>query len=164
MPFYRVNMRTLIYAAAFTLTFVAFNSATYGTSIKETAKFPHIVGSVQFPQTKAKIVRHTVRLQIPQESSALSQLIINVPRGLTVTNNIRVSDQSGRKINTNISVNGSTVLVAFPEPVAPGNRLEIDMNNVRISGVTNAWSYHIFANLVGIDVDIPIGVAQFRFY
>ncbi|HAA30845.1 MAG TPA: hypothetical protein DCE56_28060 [Cyanobacteria bacterium UBA8553] len=95
-------MRTLIYAAAFTLAFVAFNSATYGTPIKETAKFPHIVGSVQFPQTKTKIVRHTFRLQIPQESSALSQLIINVPRGLTVTNNIRVSDQSGRKINSKI--------------------------------------------------------------
>lgn len=161
-------IKKLIGAAAFTLLSAASVSVAYGQLATKTEKYPYITGSVAFPvrvrPSIASSVRHTFRIQIPQESSALSHLTIDVPKGLIVRNNISVSDQYGRKVDTNVSVNGKKVFVAFPSPVAPGTQLEIDMNNVRMSGVSNGWIYRIYAKLVGFDVDIPIGVAQFRFY
>lgn len=138
--------------------------AAYGNTMMDTGKFPYIVSTVQFPQGKMWNFRHTFRLKIPQDSSALSQLYIEVPAGLTIRNNITVTDQSGREINTNVSVNGSKVILAFPEPVAPGIRLNIAMNNVRRLGASNAWLYRVSAKLVGIDADIALGVARFRVY
>lgn len=156
--------KILIYTTALTLALISFNSASYGSTTMATGKVPHIVGSVQFPQTRWRIVRHTFRLEIPQASKALSQLSIKVPPGLTVSNETSVSAQSGKKIATNISVNGRNIIVAFPEPVAPGTNLKIVMKNVKIVGISNAWLYPVSAKLVGIDANIPIGIVQFRIY
>lgn len=123
-----------------------------------------IVGSVQFPQGKMRLFRHTFRLQIPQKSSALSQLSINVPDGLPVRNNISVTDQSGLKIDTNVSVNGRKLIIAFPKPVAFGTRLNIAMKNIIRLGSSNAWLYRVSAKLVGIAAYLPIGIARFRVY
>jgi hypothetical protein len=155
-------MRILIYAVALSLVATASIHTDYASA--RTERFPHVDSTVQFPQSKWRIVRHTIRLDIPQESSALSQLSIDVPGGLTASNDISVSDQYGRKINTNVSVNGSKVTLTFPKSVAPGTLLDIDMNNVKISGVSNAWLYHVSAKLVGTDADTILGAAQFRVY
>lgn len=157
-------MKTLFYAAAFTLAAISFNSAAYANTPTPTGWVPHIVGSVQFPQTRWRIVRQSFRLEIPQESSALSQVNIDVPDGLTVRNNISVRDQFGSKVHTNISVIGSKVIVGFPEPVAPGTRLNIAMKKVKISGVSNGWLYPVSVKLVGLNTDIPIGLARFSRY
>ena len=138
--------------------------AAYGKTMTDTRKLPYIGNTMQFPQGKARNFRHTFRLQIPQESSAISQLSIGVPAGLTVRNNITVTDQSGREINPNVSINGSQIILVFPEPVAPGTGLKINMNNVRRWGVSNAWLYHISAKFVGIGVEITLGVARFKVY
>ncbi|MFB2920647.1 DUF2808 domain-containing protein [Aerosakkonema funiforme] len=156
--------RILIYAAALTLAAGLKAPAVYGNHTTAASRFPYIVSSVQFPPTKARIFRHTFRLQIPEGNSAISQLNINVPSGLTVRDNISISDQSGRNINANVSVNGSQVIVVFPQPVVPGTRLKIEMNNVRRTGVSNAWLYPVSARFVGINADIPIGVAEFHVY
>lgn len=158
-------MKRLINAAVLTLAIASSVPAAYGNSIINAGRVPRIVSSVEFPRVRRwRIVRHTFRLQIPQESRDLSHLSIDVPAGLTVKNNITVTDQSGRKINTNVSVNGSKVIVAFPEPVAPVTRLKIDMNKVKVSGRSNAWLYRVSAKLVGLNADIPVGIARFRVY
>ena len=156
-------MKKLIDAAVLTLVLVS-SPAAYGNPMTSVVRVPRIVGSVQFPQTRWRIVRHTFLLQIPQDSRALSHLIIEVPAGLTVSNNIRVSDQSGKNIDTNISVNGSKAIVGFPESVAPGTRLNIAMKDVKILGRTNAWLYRVSTRLVGLNADIPVGIARFRVY
>lgn len=154
-------MKTLIYAAA-VLAIAAPISADYASA--RTEPTPHIDGSVQFPTTRARNVRHTIRLHIPQGSSPVSQLIIDVPTGLRVRKNITVTDNSGRKINANVSINGNKVIMDFTEPVTPDSQLEIDLNDVRITGVSNAWLYPISAKIVGNNLHIPIGIAQIRVY
>ena len=157
-------MKKLIYAAALTLATISFNPVAYRNPMTAAVRFPYIVSSVQFPQTKVRFFRHSFRLQIPEGNSALSQLNIEVPDGLTVRNNISVSDQSGRKINTNISVNGNKIIIAFPQPVAPVTRLNIEMNNVKRTGVSNAWLYPVSVRFASSNADIPIGVAEFPVY
>lgn len=157
-------MKILIYAAAFTLVIASSVPATYGNAPRTTGKVPHIVGAVQFPQTRWRIVRHSFRLEIPQESKALSQLSIEVPSGLTVRNNISVSDQSERRISTNVSVNDSKVMLAFPEPIVPGTTLKVALKDVKISRRSNSWLYSISVRLIGLNADIPIGIVRIRSY
>ena len=154
-------MRTLIYAAV-VLAIAAPISADYASA--RTEPTPHIDGSVQFPQTRARNFRHTIRLHIPQGSSPLSQLSIDVPTGLTVRNNITVTDNSGREINANVSINGNKVIIDFNQPVTPESQLEIDLNDVIRTGVSNAWLYRVSTKFVGNNIHIPIGIAQLRVY
>ncbi|MCP2730275.1 hypothetical protein [Limnofasciculus baicalensis] len=155
-------MRTLIYAAAFSLIAATAISPDY-VSARE-GQFTHVDSTFQFPPTKARNFRHTIRLHIPQNSSAVSQLSIDIPAGLTVENDIRISNQSGDKINSSTSINGSKIIITFPTSVAPGSRLNIDLNDVTRLGVSNAWLYHIFARSIDSNADTSIDVAQFRVY
>lgn len=157
-------MKKLINAAVLTLVFAFSIPVAYGNPMTSAGRTPRILGSVQFPRTRWRIVRHTFQLQIPQESSALSQLNIDVPAGLTVSNNIDVSDQSGLKIGSNISVDDRKVVLVFPEPVAPGTRLKIAMRDVKISGFPHIFLYPVSARLLGLNADISIGVARFHRY
>lgn len=157
-------IKTLLYAVTFSLTATVTIPAVYGNHITGAVKVPRIVSSVQFPQSKWKIVRHTFQLQIPEESKPLSQLTISVPTGLTVKNKISVSDQSGHQVDTNVLVNGNQLILAFPKPIAPGDELKIAMRDVKISGVTDAWLYKVYAKLVGINAELPIGFARFPVY
>ncbi|MFB2935610.1 hypothetical protein ACE1B6_10040 [Aerosakkonemataceae cyanobacterium BLCC-F154] len=155
-------MRTLIYTAAIALALAASIPADNASARTEGGL--HVEGAVQFPQSRSRIVRHTIRFHIPQGTSPLSQLNIDVPEGLRISDNIALTDKSGRKINANISIMGNKVIVDFPQSVAPASKLELDLNNVRIRGVSNAWIYRVSAKLVGLEADVPIGIAQIRVY
>ncbi len=165
----KYNMKkALIYAAVLTLATAAMISPSYASVRRNDSNVPHIDGNVQFPQTRSLIVRHTFRLHVPQNSKALSQLLINVPATVTVSNdikNIDVMDENKHKINTNVSVNSRTILLTFPEPVAPNTEFHIDFNNVvKRLNVGNGPVYRFFARVVGSDAEIPIGVAWFHTY
>jgi hypothetical protein len=119
---------------------------------------------VQFPQNKAKIVRNSFKLEIPQDSRALSQMTIAIPKGVAVSNDIELSNQSGQKVAANITVNGRIITIVFPQQIAPGTELNIDLDRVIISGTSNAWLYPVSVKLVGMNADIPIGVFRLRIY
>lgn len=77
-------MKILNYIAVLISAAVFFSSAAYGEPLTATGEIPHIISSVQFPQTRWRIVRHNFQLQIPQDSRAISSLSIGIPSGLTV--------------------------------------------------------------------------------
>ena len=155
-------MKRLIPAVALTLTIASLNSAAFGYTQIKSRNFPYIVGAEQFPETKTRLVRHSLRLKIPEGSKALSQMTITVPKGLTVRNDIDISDQSNQKIDANITVKDRAITIAFPQQLTPGTELKIDLNRVLISGTSNGWLYPVSVRLVGLDVDIPIGIFRVR--
>ncbi|MEG5235390.1 DUF2808 domain-containing protein [Microcoleus sp. AT9b-C3] len=157
-------MTTLIYGAVFALSVAVLVPAVDASTRTGSENFPHIDSSVQFPETKARIVRHTFRLHLPQGSRAISQLKISVPAGLTVRDDISISDDSGQKIDTKVSVNSNQVILTFSQPLSPENTIKITMNKVIISGVSNAWMYQLTATLVGDNTDILLGIARVRSY
>ena len=157
-------MRTLIYGAVFALSAAVLVPAVHASTRIGAENFPHIDSSVQFPETKARIVRHTFRLHIPQGTRAISQLKISVPAGLTVREDISISDDSSQKIDTKVSVSSNQVILTFSQPVSPGTTIKIAMNTVRMSGVSSSWLYQVAAKFVGDDADIPLGTAQVRSY
>ena len=94
------------FTAILTLIVTSFNPTAYGKSLATIDRVPRIVSSVQFPQSKWRIVRHSFQVNIPQGSNAVSQLLISVPQGLTVSNNINVFDKYGKIIANSISKDG----------------------------------------------------------
>ncbi|MDF5726828.1 MAG: DUF2808 domain-containing protein [Rhizonema sp. PD38] len=170
-------MKRLVYAAAFNLLMVNVcianpTTTAYTTTIKKIDVLPSIFGEVAFPKrvrpSIASNVRHSFKIQIPSNGNALEQINIRVPEGLEVSKKIKIYDQFRQHIATDVSINrvkaSTVVTLKFSEPVAPGNILNIDMNNVRVLGVSNAWLYALSVRLVGYDADISIGLVRYGIY
>ncbi|KAB8331370.1 DUF2808 domain-containing protein [Scytonema tolypothrichoides VB-61278] len=159
--------KLLLYLATLSLVTVVSIPAKYVSAKPNDGSVTHLDGNVQFPPTRWRLVRHTFRVHIPKNSKPVSQLSISVPPTVTWSNDlndINVADDKSQKINTNISVNGKTILLAFPEPVPPNTKLEIDIKNVKQPTLGNGPVYRFSEKVVGSDVEIPIGVAWFRMY
>lgn len=157
-------MRTLIYGAVFALSVAVLVPAVDASTRTGGENFPHIDSSLQFPESKARIVRHTFRLHLPQGSRAISQLKISVPAGLTVRDDISISDDSGQKIDTKVSVNSNQVILTFSQPVSAETTIKIAMNKVIISGFSSPWLYQVAAKFAGDDADTPLGMARVLSY
>ncbi len=157
-------MVRILFTAVLTLMVSSINLAAYGKPLTAIDRVPRVISSVQFPQSKWRIVRHSFQINIPLGSNAISQLYISVPQGLTVSNNINVFDKSGKIVINSISKDDKKITISFPNPIAPGSRLKVVMKDVKISGRSNAWLYPVSAKLVGINANIPLGLAQFRVY
>jgi Protein of unknown function (DUF2808) len=161
---------SLIYAIVLTLSSTAIIAPSHASARTDDGRVPHIDGNAQFPPTPwgiGGIFRHTFRLHIPQNSKAVTQLIIKIPDDVTLNNNlsnIDVVDENEHKISANVSVNGKTILLAFPEPVAPNTKFGIDLNKIKRRNLGNGSVYSFSAKEVGINAEIPIGIAWFRLY
>ncbi len=159
--------RSLIYAVILTLISIAIIAPSYASAKTDDGSVLHIDGNAQFPPTRWGIFRHTFRLHVPKNSKAITQILIKIPDNITVSNdvsNIDVLDENKHKININASVNSKTILLVFPEPVAPNTKFEIDLNKIKRQNLGNGSVYGFSAQEVGIDAVIPIGMASFRLY
>jgi len=108
--------RSLIYAVVFTLSSTAIIFPSYASPRTDDGKVPHIDRNAQFPPTRWGSFRHTFQLHVPQNSKAVTQLLIKVPDNVTISNDIQdidVVDEKGQKINTNVSLNAKTLILAF---------------------------------------------------
>lgn len=162
--------KSLIYAVVLTLSSTTIIAPSSAIARTDDGRVPHIDGNTQFPSTRWGIggtFRHTFRLHVPKNSKAVTQLLIKVPDNVTISSdikNIDVVDENEHKINTNISVNGKTILLAFNEQVAPNTKFDIDLNKIKRRNLGKGSVYSFLAREVGIDAEIPIGVAWFRLY
>ncbi|NMF66138.1 hypothetical protein DP113_33140 (plasmid) [Brasilonema octagenarum UFV-E1] len=152
--------KTLISAAAFALASAALISAGYATAKTDNNRVSN-VNDVNFSPNSWQIVKHTFQVHIPQNNNALSQLIIDTPSSVAVSNDIDVLNDKGQRININISVIGRRILIDFPEKVISNTKLVIEFNKVRQPTVGSASVYSFWAKAVGNDTEIPIGTAEF---
>lgn len=145
----------------------SFFIPAYATINDDNGTTPHVDGNVQFPPIKWQVVRHTIRLHVPKNSKAVSQLLINVPDNITLSrdiNNIRVFNENEQIINSNVSVNGKTIQIDFSQPMTSDTKFSIELNHVKRRNIGNSSIYRLFVKEVGINQEISIGVAQFRIY
>ncbi|MDM9384575.1 DUF2808 domain-containing protein [Chlorogloeopsis sp. ULAP01] len=159
--------KLLKYSVTLVLTSMAMLSPSYATANTDDGTVPHIDGNVQFPPTRWRIVRHTIRVHVPKNSKALTELSINAPDTITISSdikNIKIVDEKEQKINANISVDGRNIQIAFAEPVAPNTKFNVELKNVKRRFLGNAYIYQISAKYVESDAETPIGVAQFHLY
>lgn len=160
-------IKPLIYAAALSLFTAFVIPDNYASAKLNNGKVTHVDGNEQFPHTRWQIVRYTFQLHVPKNSNAINQLIIKVPDNIAENDditNINVFNEKNEKLQTNVSINGRTILLVFPEAVAPNTKFYIDLNNVKRPTIGSNSLYRLSVKVVGSDGEIPIGVAQFHTY
>ncbi len=153
--------KILICTAALALATLAPTYISYASIKTDNSNVFKIENNVQ-PTNNWRLVKHTFQLYVPQNTNALSQLIIDTPPTVGVSNDIDVLAQNGQKININVSAIGRRIIIDFPEKVIYKTKLMIEFNKVK-QPVTGPDSvYNLSAKVVGSNAEIPVGVARFH--
>ena len=77
---------------------------------------------------------------------------------------IDVTNQSGQKIESQVSVNNRKATVVFSQPVSSDTTISIDMRGIHTPGYSHNWRYAIAGKMVGINADIPLGTVLIQTY
>ncbi|MDZ7965508.1 MAG: DUF2808 domain-containing protein [Nostoc sp. DedSLP03] len=157
--------RKLIHTSILALSMVVLIPATYANSTPKSSNFPHVISLGESPQgiRHWRILRHTLKIAVPQNSKAISQLIIEAPANIVLRESIDVSEESGKEIAAKVSIQGKKATLEFSESVAPGTIIIVEMKNVKKTAMaTGDQFYKISTILAGMNVELPIGVAQLR--
>lgn len=154
--------RTLVYAAVCSVATVALICAGYANAKTDNNKLANIENNLQSIPTGWQLVKQTFQLHIPKNGKALSQLIIDVPSTVAVSNDIDILDDKSQKIKINISVKSRKIVINFPEAVTSNTTsLQINLNKVLQQILSSTSIYHFSVKVFGSDVETPIGEAQF---
>lgn len=155
-------MKILILGTAFTLLIASSIPALAGGVLRD-AKAPHLVNSGAHPNN-ARIRRATHHFDVHVQGSDLEQLFVDVPEGIKVSDRITITDQSDQKIDATISVNDK-ITITFAQPVPTGTTLSVSMKGVRTRSLRGrTWLYPVYSRSVGINADVPIGMARIQTY
>ena len=152
--------KTIVHAAAFTLATAVFSSASYVSAN------PNNHGNFNFDKTaqilpaRLRLVKQVFQLHIPKNQPPISQIIVEIPSTVAVSNDIAVRDEKRQKININISVDGKRIIIDFPAKNISNTRLFVEFNKVKQPTFGSASVYSFFAKVVGSDVEIPVGKAR----
>ncbi|BAZ18564.1 hypothetical protein NIES4071_104490 (plasmid) [Calothrix sp. NIES-4071] len=153
---------TLIYTGAmFVVAATAFTCIDYASAVSDNTKHPNTDSQYQFSIGNWRIVKHSFQLRIPKDGKPLSQLIIEAPSTVAVSNDIEVLNTKGQKININTLANGKQIIINFPEKVIYNTKLLVNLNRVRQPITGPASVYRLSAKVVGSDTEIFMGEAQF---
>ena len=165
-------MKKLISPVTFTLAIPAGIASLYlslvpafAGGILRDANAPHIVHSNAHPNgTRVPITTHHFELHV--QGKELSQLSFDIPNGVQVSDRIIVTDQTGKKIDSNISIKDERATIVFSQPIPAETTLSISMKNVKTSFRSRGRTllYPVYGRSVGMTEDIRIGMAQIQTY
>ncbi|WP_293133621.1 DUF2808 domain-containing protein [Microcoleus sp. bin38.metabat.b11b12b14.051] len=155
-------MKKLIYAAAFTFL-LASNLRAIAGGAMQNANVAHLVGSAATPN-RAGFQGATHRFDVHVQGRSLSEIAIALPDDLSIRGGIEVKNQSGQKIESQVSVNNQRATVVFAQPVAPDTTISIYMRGINTPGYSRNWGYVISAKMVGINAEMPLGRVGIQTY
>ena len=156
-------MKKLLFCAAVSsLAIIASISADYTNAKTDNNRVANVENDLQSPTNRWRLVKHTFRLHIPRNINGLSQLIIDTPPTVAVSNDIDVLAQNGQKVNINVSVNDKKIIIDFPEKNISNTKLIVELNKVKQLSHGPDSVYNLWAKVVGSNTEIPIGVVRFR--
>ena len=156
-------MKKLIYAAAFAFV-LAFNApTTLAGGAMRNANVSHLVHSGAHPNN-ARFQAATHHFEVHVQGRALSALTIDLPEDVKMRSGIDVTNQSGQKIESQVSVNNRKATVVFSQPVSSDTTISIDMRGIHTPGYSHNWRYAIAGKMVGINADIPLGTVLIQTY
>ncbi|GAP99467.1 hypothetical protein NIES2104_60330 [Leptolyngbya sp. NIES-2104] len=126
-----------------------------------------MIHSAAYPN-RVKVTRATYHIGVQVRNVPLSEIRVEVPENAPAQirfGQATVTDATGKAINANSSSSEKGVTIAFNPPVAAGETLEIDLNNVRTSDlIGRAWQFSIYGKTVGTAEEIPLGTARIQTY
>lgn len=130
------------------------------------ANAPHIVHSSAHPNG-VRVPISTNHLEVHVQGKELSQLSIDIPEGVEVSDRILVTDQTGKKIDSNVSVKDRRATIIFAQPIPPETTLSISMKGVKTSFISRGgrtFLYPVYGRSVGMTEDTLIGMGRVQTY
>ncbi|HIK08461.1 MAG TPA: DUF2808 domain-containing protein [Trichormus sp. M33_DOE_039] len=96
----------------------------------------------------------------------LSYVIVRPSELVSVNNSdIEVTDQSGQRINANISADGDRFRLNFDQPIPPGSTIKIAFRNLGFDApYRNFYLYELAGGYTGYQREIPYGFAQVQVF
>lgn len=158
-------MKRLIYTATIVLILTSLVPAAYADeNFSAYQKVTHFVHSAAHPNN-ARIQNVTHHFDLHVKGTSLSEISIDIPNGICISQGIEVTDRSGKKVDTSVSLSARKATIAFTQPVAPDTILLIEMKGVKTPGyLGRAWNYLVYTRDVGMTTEIPMGTAEIRTY
>ncbi|URD53456.1 hypothetical protein [Chroococcidiopsis sp. CCNUC1] len=156
--------KTLVYVTVFALATVALTTTSYASTKIDSDNVSNIENEVQSPANRWQLVKHAFKLNVPKNINGLSQLIIDTPSTVAVSNDIDVLAQNGQKVNINVSVKDKKIIIDFPGKNISNTKLIVELNKVRQLSQGPDSVYNLWAKVVGSNTEIPVGVVRFRTY
>lgn len=157
--------KELFFSFALAIATGLFIPFTYANA-EQSNTLPYISSHHHFPPTRADRVRHTFEISNPQNSKQISQITIQVPEVVKwskKTKDVAIVGRNGQKISADIAIKDNNIELNFPQTIAPGSELEIEIQNIPRVTQGNGPVYRLFAKLDGINAPMQIGVARFRY-
>ncbi len=154
-------MKKFICAVSFILAFAMAVPAAQATG-PSAAKVPHLTSSGPDPNNShyANLSKYFIRVHVT--GRALMQLVIEAPAEVLLSKAITITDQSGKSISANVSLNGQKAVIAFAQPVAPDTTLTLYLKNVRTPYALPTWFFSVDSQLEGLSAEIPLGLARIQ--
>ncbi|AFZ10435.1 DUF2808 domain-containing protein [Microcoleus sp. F8-D3] len=156
-------MKKLIYAATFTVMLASNAPATIAGGAMRNANISHLVHSGAHPNS-ARFQGATHHFEVHVQGISLSALAIDLPEDVKMRSGIEVTNQSGQKIESQVSVNNRKATVVFAQPVSPDTTISIDLRGIHTPGYSRNWGYALTGKMVGINADIPLGTVLIQTY
>ncbi|OKH36156.1 hypothetical protein NIES2119_17700 [[Phormidium ambiguum] IAM M-71] len=155
-------MKNLVYATTITLVLASLFPTAQARNLMD-YNVTHLGDSAAIPNN-ARIQGATHQLDVYVKVQALSSLSIDLPEDISIRRGIEVKNQSGQKIEADVSINNRKAKVVFSQPVPPETKLSINMRGVITPGYDHIWLYRIYGKMVGANAEIPLGTAWIPTY
>jgi hypothetical protein len=114
--------------------------------------------------TDSGVLGHNFFLQLQTGSLPLQNLSIELPRQqMGSIDSLRITDESGRELQTEVKTEGNQALISFAEKVQPNSNLRVRWNGVNqqlFKG--NTLHYSVSAGQTGLSQPIAIGSARIQ--
>lgn len=159
-------MKTLLYATALALAFIAPVPAAQAHGVLRNTKVTHLMSSGAHPNS-AHALTSTYYFTLHVAGKPLSQLSLDLPEDIKATQGIEVQDSSGQILDTKLSWNNQMATIAFAQPVSPENTLKVSLKGVQTSGFEShsaIWLLPVSGQSVGLNAEIPFGLVRIHTY
>lgn len=122
----------------------------------------NVISSPQI--TDSGVKGHNFYLQLQTGSLPLQNLSIELPRQqMGQIDSLRITDESGKELQTEVKTTGNKALISFTQKVAPNSNLRVRWNGVNqqlFKG--NTLHYSVSALTTGLSQPIAIGSARIQ--
>lgn len=90
----------------------------------------------------------------------LTELMITLPRQAQEIEGVKVTNQMGKEVAAKVAVKTGSVVISFPQAVAPDDYLNLKLTGVEINSSEERLLYQVTAKKQGLNGSIPIGTAM----
>lgn len=160
-----ISMKKLISLTTLTLLSIYSVPAAFAEGVPGETSFSHLFHSNAHPNdARALSAMHHFKLHV--QGSDLSQISIDLPEGVKIRRGVEVTDQSGKKLDADVSINDKKATVAFSRPVSPETILTVSMKGVQtpFPGYRKTWRYSVRGKNQNMKEDLLFGTAQIQTY